>query len=146
MKTYRPQPGGPIHIMLAVLAQQPRPIASTDLALTCDEDPRDLEPMMRAAIRHGLVQVTKLKAIDKSGHLRPIKHFEALPALHDMLAELGPPANGLRCPRPGPRAIDWHWPALADVWLLASAATTPRIPLPGFRVVSDFLNTGRLAA
>lgn len=34
MKAYRPQPGGPIHLMLAARAQQPRPIASTALAPT----------------------------------------------------------------------------------------------------------------
>ncbi len=137
---YRPKPGSAVTGVLQLIASAcERGLTAADIAKTLDLCASNINPLLKHALSARVIQVRLRRGINADGRQRTLRHYLPTPALAPCLAEL----NLDHAAPPAPPNLNHP---IIDAWLLASAATTPRIPLPGFRVVSDFLNTGRLAA
>jgi len=135
-RTYRPQPNSlAAEALLIIHAAGKAGINSSDLARAIDRDSNALRSLVWYAIDAGMVKIEHVSAPNATGSKRHMRRYVGTPALQPCVEFIQEQREG--APRITPAVS--QQPQL-DNWLRRAAVTIPRVPLPGFRIVSNFPN------
>lgn len=140
--TYLPDPDSLISTALLLIhAAGPEGISSCDLAREIDRDSNVMHGLVRHAIHAGVLEVNHLTATNARGAQRRLRRYIGTALLPRCIAHIEQARAAST--RPAPPLPSQ--PQL-DTWLRTAAATIPRIPLPGFRLLTDFTHPGHATA